>query len=56
MIIHLEGAEAVDADLHNLPFLYAAGVRSIGLVWSRPNAFGQGCRFSFRMIRTSARG
>ncbi len=39
---HIEGAAGVAADLANLDFLYAAGVRSIGPVWSRPNAFGQG--------------
>ncbi|WP_227354152.1 dipeptidase [Haladaptatus salinisoli] len=39
---HLEGAAGVASDLANLDFLYAAGVRSIGPVWSRPNAFGEG--------------
>ncbi|MGA9402050.1 dipeptidase [Haladaptatus sp.] len=39
---HIEGAAGVAPDLANLDFLYAAGVRSIGPVWSRPNAFGQG--------------
>jgi membrane dipeptidase len=39
---HLEGAEAVQPDLANLDLLYAAGVRSIGPVWSRPNDFGEG--------------
>jgi len=41
-VLHLEGAEAVDPDCANLDLLYAAGVRSIGPVWSRPNAFGHG--------------
>ncbi|GAA0198613.1 dipeptidase [Haladaptatus pallidirubidus] len=41
-IPHLEGAAGVAPDLANLDFLYSAGVRSIGLVWSRPNAFGEG--------------
>ena len=44
---HLEGAEAVAPDRSNLDFLYAAGVRSIGLVWSRPNDFGHGVRFEY---------
>jgi membrane dipeptidase len=44
---HLEGAEAVAPDLSNLDSLYAAGVRSIGPVWSRPNAFGHGVRFEY---------
>ncbi|SEP21020.1 membrane dipeptidase [Halogranum amylolyticum] len=42
---HLEGAEAVRPDLSNLTDLYDAGVRSIGLVWSRENAFGHGVPF-----------
>ncbi|NEU56352.1 dipeptidase [Halorussus sp. MSC15.2] len=46
-IPHLEGAAAVAPDLSNLDFLYAAGVRSIGLVWSRPNEFGHGVRFEY---------
>lgn len=44
-IPHLEGAAAVAPDRSNLDLLYAAGVRSIGLVWSRPNAFGEGVPF-----------
>lgn len=44
---HLEGAQAVAPDLSNLDLLYAAGVRSIGPVWSRPNAFGHGVRSEF---------
>jgi membrane dipeptidase len=41
-VLHLEGAGAVEPDCSNLDLLYAAGVRSIGPVWSRPNAFGHG--------------
>ncbi|EFW90234.1 peptidase M19 renal dipeptidase [Haladaptatus paucihalophilus DX253] len=41
-VAHIEGAEGVAPDCANLDFLYAAGVRSIGPVWSRPNAFGAG--------------
>ncbi len=41
-IPHLEGAAGVAPDRSNLDFLYSAGVRSIGPVWSRPNAFGDG--------------
>lgn len=44
---HLEGAEAVQPDLSNLDDLYDAGVRSIGLVWSRPNAFANGVPFQY---------
>jgi membrane dipeptidase len=47
MVIHLEGAEAVQTNLKNLAALYEQGVRSIGLVWSRPNAFGEGVPFAY---------
>jgi membrane dipeptidase len=41
-VMHIEGAEAVDADLELLPALHAFGLRSLGITWSRPNAFGVG--------------
>ena len=41
-ILHIEGAEALDPDLHMLDVLYEAGLRSIGPVWSRSNIFGHG--------------
>lgn len=47
VIVHLEGAEAIDPDLDGLPILYEAGLRSLGVVWSRPNAFGTGVPFRF---------
>jgi len=47
MVLHLEGAEAIDPTLHRLELLYRAGLRSLGLVWSRPNAFGTGVPFRF---------
>jgi membrane dipeptidase len=47
MVLHLEGAEAIDADLTALDAWHAAGVRSLGLVWSRPSAFGHGVPFRF---------
>lgn len=43
---HLEGAEAV-LDVDVLEALYALGLRSLGLVWSRPNAFATGVPFTF---------
>jgi membrane dipeptidase len=46
-IFHLEGAEAIDPDLEALPGLHADGLRSIGPVWSRPNAFAHGVPFAF---------
>jgi membrane dipeptidase len=45
-VLHLEGAEAIDPDLESLERWYAAGLRSLGLVWSRPNAFGHGVPFT----------
>jgi membrane dipeptidase len=39
---HIEGAECIDTGLDTLEVLYAAGLRSLGLVWSRPNAFAHG--------------
>jgi len=46
-IPHLEGAEAIDPALDALEVFYRAGVRSLGPVWSRPNAFGHGVPFRF---------
>jgi membrane dipeptidase len=41
-ILHIEGAEAIDPRLEALELWYAAGLRSLGPVWSRPTAFGHG--------------
>jgi len=46
-VLHLEGAEAIDVELEALETWYAAGLRSLGLVWSRTNAFGSGVPFVF---------
>lgn len=46
-ILHFEGAEAIDPHLDALSVFYQAGLRSLGLVWSRPNAFGYGAPFKF---------
>jgi membrane dipeptidase len=46
-LLHLEGAEAIDPDLNALEVFYQAGLRSLGLVWSRPNLFAQGVPFGF---------
>jgi hypothetical protein len=46
-IFHIEGAEAIDPDLKSLDVLHQAGLRSLGLVWSRDNAFGHGVPFKF---------
>jgi len=47
VIIHLEGAEAIREDLANLEKYYERGVRSLGVAWSRPNAFGEGVPYRF---------
>ncbi len=44
-VLHIEGAEAIDANFELLDVLHAAGLRSLGPVWSRPNAFGHGVPF-----------
>jgi membrane dipeptidase len=44
-VLHIEGAEAIDANFELLEVLYAAGLRSLGPVWSRPNIFGHGVPF-----------
>jgi len=46
-VLHIEGAEAIDPELDALEMLHAAGLRSIGPVWSRPNLFGHGVPFRF---------
>lgn len=47
IILHFEGAETIDPDLNALHVFYQAGLRSLGLVWSRQNAFGTGVTFNF---------
>ena len=44
-IPHVEGAGGIAADLSNLEELVADGLRSVGLTWSRPNAFAHGVPF-----------
>src|SRR6266849_6028567 len=46
-IMHMEGAEGIDANLDTLEVFYRVGLRSLGLVWSRPNIFAQGVPFKF---------
>jgi len=47
VIMHIEGAEAIDTRLEALDVFYEAGLRSLGPVWSRPNAFAHGVPFDF---------
>jgi membrane dipeptidase len=44
-VLHLEGAEPIDPGLEALDLWYAAGLRSLGPVWSRSNVFGHGVPF-----------
>lgn len=46
-VLHIEGCEPVAGDLATLETLYAAGLRSLGPVWSRHNRFGHGVPFAF---------
>jgi membrane dipeptidase len=46
-VMHIEGVEGIDPDFQLLDVLHAAGLRSIGPVWSRSNIFGHGVPFRF---------
>lgn len=46
-IVHLEGADPLAPDLSDLELWYDRGLRSVGLVWSRANAFAEGVPFRF---------
>jgi membrane dipeptidase len=46
-VLHIEGAEAIGADLTEIEQLSSRGIRSIGPLWSRPNIFGQGVPFNY---------
>src|SRR5690606_37069196 len=48
-VLHMEGCEAIDAELSALEVFYAAGLRSLGPVWSRNNIFGHGVPFAYPM-------
>ena len=46
-VLHMEGCEPIDTDLYALDLFYAAGLRSLGPVWSRTNVFGHGVPFAY---------
>ena len=46
-ILHLEGAEPILPSLENLEMFFEKGMRSLGITWSRPNAFGYGVPFQY---------
>lgn len=56
MVPHVEGAECIDPGLNALEVLYAAGLRSLGLVWSRPNAFGHGAPMERQPVLVPGQG
>ncbi|MEM7736938.1 MAG: dipeptidase [Deinococcota bacterium] len=47
VILHMEGAEAIDGNLDALEVFYQAGLRSLGIVWSRKTIFAEGVPFKF---------
>ena len=46
-LLHVEGCEGIGEGLDELHVLHAAGLRSLGPVWSRSNIFGHGVPFNF---------
>jgi len=46
-ILHFEGAEMIDEHLNALETFHAAGMRSLGIVWSRSNIFAHGVPFQY---------
>ena len=46
-VLHMEGCEPIDEELEALETFHAAGLRSLGPVWSRPNQFGHGVPFAY---------
>ncbi|MCO4316988.1 dipeptidase [Phyllobacterium sp. 21LDTY02-6] len=48
-VLHMEGCEAIGEDLAALDLFHAAGLRSLGPVWSRHNIFGHGVPFAYPM-------
>ena len=47
IILHIEGAEAIDCKFKQLEKYYDKGLRSLGPVWSRPNIYGEGIPFRY---------
>ncbi|MCY3779016.1 MAG: dipeptidase [Chloroflexi bacterium] len=46
-ILHFEGAEAIDEEFDALEVFYQAGLRSLGIVWSRPTIFAHGVPIAY---------
>ena len=47
MVLHIEGAEALDDELALLDEFYDAGLRSLGPFWNLPNRYGFGINGTF---------
>jgi len=47
MVLHMEGAEALQHNPDLLDVFYEAGLRSIGPLWNRPSQFGHGLNAKF---------
>ena len=56
VVLHMEGAEAIDEDLNALDVFYAAGLRSLGPVWSRNTQFADGVPLAFPATPDIGRG
>ncbi|NRA87725.1 MAG: membrane dipeptidase [Rhizobiales bacterium] len=56
IMLHIEGVEAIDRNFNSLETLYAAGLRSLGPVWSRDNLFGVGVQFEFPLTPDQGSG
>ncbi|HRO15144.1 MAG TPA: membrane dipeptidase, partial [Paracoccus sp. (in: a-proteobacteria)] len=54
-VMHMEGAEPI-RDLDALHLWHAAGLRSLGPVWSRPTAYGHGVPFAFPALPDTGEG
>lgn len=55
-IWHFEGAEALVAGPRSLELYYRAGLRSLGIVWSRANVYGYGVPFDFPLSPNTGPG
>jgi membrane dipeptidase len=47
VVLHFEGADAIDTDLDALYVFYNAGLRALGISWSRVNEFAHGVPYWF---------
>lgn len=54
-VMHMEGAEPI-RDPDALHLWHAAGLRSLGPVWSRPTAYGHGVPFAFPALPDTGEG